>query len=302
MSVFAHLPKPLKRIHWKYRMLQWQIQRRFGDSVTLATQQGIFKLPLDTNDAISRHLYSRREFELEWVVDSLAFLRGKQLCPPKGQGTVLDIGANNGVISIGMLANGEFETAIAVEPDPRNFSLLEGNVAANDIGNRFTCLNFAASNQPGELEFELSETNYGDHRVRTGRAEATSPELYNESQRQVIKVPAETIDNLLAGLGSAGPPQISLVWIDVQGYEGYVFEGAANLISTGVPVVSEIWPYGIERAGMSLGRYCEIVGGIWSSYWTERRGKFVQHPMTELPAYVAKLGRRAKHDNVIYTD
>ena len=104
MNVFTHLPKPLKRIHWKYRLLQRQIHRRFSDSVTLETQQGIFKLPLDTDDVISQHLYTRGQYELEWIADSLAFLRSQQLCPPRGQGTVLDIGANNGVISIGMLA------------------------------------------------------------------------------------------------------------------------------------------------------------------------------------------------------
>ena len=88
----------------------------------------------------------------------------------------------------------------------------------------------------------------------------------------------------------------------MQGYEGYAFRGAANLLTRGVPVVSEVWPYGIERAGMSLETYCEIVGGIWSTYWTEHRGKFVQHPIGELPKYAAKFGQSAKYKNVIFTD
>ena len=281
-------------------MLQWRIHRRFRESVTLQTQQGIFKLPLDANDAISKHLYSRREFELEWVADSLAFLRRHELCPPPGQGTVLDIGANNGVISIGMLTRGEFAQAIAIEPDPRNFAIMQDNVAANGLGERFACLNFAASNQPSELQFELSENNFGDHRVRSLRPEDSAPELFGESERRVISVPAETIDSLLAGLPAKFTQPVSLVWIDVQGYEGYVFQGAMDLLSRGVPVVSEVWPYGIRRAGMSLDRYCEIASGIWSTYWTERRGRFVRHEISELPAYVTQLGRTARHDNVIY--
>ncbi|MBC8354922.1 MAG: FkbM family methyltransferase [Planctomycetes bacterium] len=301
MNVFTSLPKPLKRIQWKYRMLLWQFHRRFSKSMTLKTQQGIFNIPFDEHDAVSRHLYSRREFELEWIVDSLAFLRSKQLCPPKGQGTVLDIGANNGVISIGMLATGEFERAIAVEPAPRNFSQLQGNVAANDFEERFTCLNFAASDGRSELEFELSENNHGDHRVRSALPASESRELFNESNRRVIKVPSDTIDSLLANLGDELSEQVSLVWIDVQGYEGFAFRGAADLLSKGVPVVSEIWPYGIERAGMSLDTYCEIASGIWSTYWTERRGTLVQHPIAELPTYAAKLARGVKHENVIFT-
>lgn len=302
MNVFTRLPKPLLRLHWKYRLLQRQVHRRFSDSVTLETPQGIFKIPLDANDAISRHLYVRREYERDWIVDSLEFLRRKNLCPPKGQGTVLDIGANNGVISISMLATGQFEKAIAVEPAPRNFELLRGNVEANDFGDRVTCLNFAAADQRSELEFELSENNYGDHRVRSQQPDANAKELFNESQRRVIKVPADTIDHLIQSLGPDRAEQVSLVWIDIQGYEGFAFRGAANLLSTGVPVVSEIWPYGIERAGMSLETYCEIVGGIWSNYWTEQRGKLIQHAMSELPAYMTKLRRKVKHENVIFTD
>jgi FkbM family methyltransferase len=214
----------------------------------------------------------------------------------------LDIGANNGVVSIGMLATGEFEAAIAIEPDPRNFALLQGNIEVNDFGDRFACLNFAVSDQRSELEFELSEINYGDHRVRSQRPDAKSRELFNESKRRVINVPADTLDNLLAGLEADCARQVSLVWIDVQGYEGYVFRGATDLLARGIPVVSEIWPYGIERAGMSLETYCEIVSGIWPTYWTEQRGKLVQHPIGELPKYVAKLGRGTKHENVIFTD
>ena len=301
MNAFARPPKPLLQIYWKYRLLQRQIRRRYSDSVTIETQQGIFKLPLDTDDLISRHLYARGEHELDWIRDSLAFLRRENLCPPQGQGTVLDVGANNGVISIGMLATGEFERAIAVEPDPRNYALLEGNVEANDFGERFTCLNVAASDQRTELAFELSEDNYGDHRIRSQRPDGNARELYNESNRRVIKVPADTIDNLLAGLKDDRARQVSLVWIDVQGYEGYAFRGATDLLSRGVPVVSEIWPYGIERAGLSQESYCEIVSGIWSTYWTEHRGTFSQHPISELPMYVAELGQGVKHKNVIFT-
>jgi len=42
---------------------------------------------------------------------------------------VLDVGANLGVISIGMLVNGDVAAAIGVEPDPDNYALLERNIA-----------------------------------------------------------------------------------------------------------------------------------------------------------------------------
>ncbi len=301
MSVLHFVPKPLKRLHWKYRLLLWQISRRFRESVTLKTKQGIFTLPLNSHDAISKHLYSRKEFELDLISSSLSFLRKANKCPPKGQGTVLDIGANNGVISIGMLATGEFEKAIAVEPDPRNFSLLQQNVKANGFESRFTCLNYAASDEKSEIAFELSENNYGDHRVRSESHDAESKELFNESQRRVIQVESDTIDNLLRQIPDTFKVDLSLVWIDVQGYEGYVFRGAEKLLSKDIPVMAEIWPYGIARAGMSQAEFCSIASRIWSTYYVERRNRFLKFPIENFAAFLKQLGRSAKHKNVVFT-
>ncbi len=300
------VPKPLKRLQWKLRMLQWQVHRQFQDSVTLETKQGVFELPLAANEAVSRHLYVRREFELDWVESSLAFLRRRNLCPARGQGTVLDIGANNGVIAIGMLAANEFAHAVAIEPDPTNFAFLCGNVAANGLQDRVTCLNFAVSDRRSVLEFELSDDNFGDHRVRRCRPPADACELFNESGRDLIRVPADTVDHLLSGVAHEWAEPVALVWIDVQGYEGYVFQGATELLAGDIPVVAELWPYGIDRSGIGIDRYAEIAAGLWAAFWTERRGgfgrgRFNRHPISELPDYMAHLGRTARHANVIYT-
>ena len=300
MSVFR-LPKPIKRLHWKYRLLLWQIQRRFRDSVTLHTKQGIFQLPLDTSDAVSQHLYTRREFELELIESSLAVLRRAGKCPPRGQGTVLDIGANNGVISIGMLATGQLERAIAIEPDPRNFELLQRNVQANGLEQQFTCLNYAAADGESELAFELSEDNFGDHRVRQTSPTTGDHELFDESGRRVIQVPADTVDHLIAAVDREFTDKLALIWVDVQGYEGHVFRGARDLLRRDIPVMAEIWPYGLSRAGTPEEEFCEIVSGLWSTYWVEHRNRFTQHPIADFSAFLNSLGRGGKFKNVIFT-
>ncbi len=58
----------------------------------------------------------------------LRYLRDKNLIPGKGEGVLLDIGANIGIISIGMLTQGEMDRAIAIEPDPFNVELLRRNI------------------------------------------------------------------------------------------------------------------------------------------------------------------------------
>ena len=58
-----------------------------------------------------------------------------------------------------MLVRGEFETAIAIEPDPRNFSILQHNVKLNHLESEILCLNKAVSDRQSMLQFELSERN-----------------------------------------------------------------------------------------------------------------------------------------------
>src|SRR5438477_4908957 len=88
----------------------------------------------------------------------------------------------------------------------------------------------------------------------------------------------------------------SFMWVDVQGYEGYVFKGTA----TGLPTVSEIWPYGILRSGMSLEEFAKTVNTIWSDFWIERRGRFVRYPIMVFDRYLEELGTDGT-GNVIFT-
>ena len=99
-------------------------------------------------------------------------------------------------------------------------------------------------------------------------------EIYNESKRPTVSVEAETIDRLLFDLPNQFTSNISLVWIDVQGFEGYVFLGAKQLLQKGIPVVCEIWPYGIIRSGMTQSQFCSIASETWTHYWTYEKGQF----------------------------
>ena len=49
----------------------------------------------------------------------------------------------------------------------------------------------------GTIDFELSETNYGDHRIRRSEARAVE-EKFSESGRAVTTVPLDTLDDTLA--------------------------------------------------------------------------------------------------------
>ncbi len=302
-------PKYLAREpHLVTRVLRnflWSVGARLRKTLTVATRQG--QLTVSTSDqAIGRQLYIRREFESEWTAAALAFLRGLGKLPPPGQGTVLDIGANIGVISIGLLHNAEFKKAIAVEPDPQNFRLLEHNARQNHFSaERYVCLPFAASDHEGEAEFELSQDNFGDHRVRTGfdapSDEPNTDERFRESGRGTIRVKVDSLDHMIDGLGADVADDIAVAWVDTQGHEGFVFAGARELFSKDIPVISELWPYGIKRSGMDQRQFCEIAAGLWGDYWVCEEEEFVRRPIDALDTLFDELGDEGDFDNVIFT-
>ena len=94
----------------------------------------------------------------------------------------------------------------------------------------------------------------------------------------------------------------SLLWIDAQGYEGYVFAGGKDLLTLGIPAVSEIGPYGIRRSGMSLAGFAATVSSIWSDYWVERRERFIRYPISVFDRYIEELGTEDYFENVIFTN
>ncbi len=285
----------------KFRRLCWALISKFRKSVTVSRKQGRFTVLLAPDESVGRSLYCYGHHELDLMSGAMEILRTIELCPPKGRGTILDVGANNGITSIAMLNLGELESAIAVEPEPRNFLLLEHNVRQNALSDRVVCLPYAASDRRGQVHFELSGTNDGDHRVRTSFSSTDSLGLYQETERHVIRVQCDQLHNLLSDVPASFTQNIAVIWVDVQGHEGYVFMGARQLLSEGPPVVSEIWPYGIRRAGMSQEQFCDIAKSIWANYWVRRRGRFVCYPISTFSTLFEELGYEGDVDNVIFT-
>lgn len=290
----------LKRGYAEFRLLCWEINRKFRKSVTVSTKQGVFTV-LSADTVFGRYLYHTGQWELDLMSKAMAFLRSIQKCPPKGKGTIVDIGANNGVTSIGMLHTGELEKAIAIEPEPRNFTLLQRNVHQNGLKDKVICLPYAVSHQKGKVLFEVSGNNSGGHWVRTNSRVVGSTELHYESGHRVITVQSDQLDNLLAELPESFTHDIAVIWVDAEGYEGYVFMGAKKLLSKGIPVMSEIYPYAIRRAGMTQEQFCAIARSIWTNYWVLRRERFVRYPIHILDIFFDELGNDNDNGNIIFT-
>ena len=155
---------------------------------------------------------------------------------------LIDIGANIGTICVTAVKRNIFQQAIAVEPEPFNFALLTCNVQLNGLADRIQCHNLALGAQADqEVLFELSDQNLGDHRIKL----SDQPGIDNEESRKTIRVKSEPFDAVIGTIKA----QDTLIWMDTQGFEGFVLQGAAKALSRRPPMVIEFWPYGLNRSG-----------------------------------------------------
>jgi FkbM family methyltransferase len=152
--------------------------------------------------------------------------------------TFLDIGANLGyytALAIPRLGSGRI---IALEPDPENFEYLQRTVAANGNSNTI-CVAKGAAAENGSMTLFSSGSNRGDNRLYANEFPGTRTE-----------VAVVTIDSLLVGLQV---PQVNLIKIDVQGFEGHVLRGMEKTLRQPqrLVILMEFWPFGLRSAGSS---------------------------------------------------
>lgn len=156
--------------------------------------------------------------------------------------TLVDIGANIGTICIPAVARGIAKKAIAIEPEPKNFRTLMANIYLSDVADRITCHNIALGEEDNRiLQFDLSENNSGDHRVHSEQ----SLNYHFERDRKSISVLSSRLDTLVPSADRSS----TLIWMDTQGYEGFILRGAQNIVESRIPLVVEFWPYGMTSAG-----------------------------------------------------
>jgi FkbM family methyltransferase len=232
---------PLGRLLWFALLHSRQFRRLVFDaapksSLLLATGSETY-LVSSQDKIIGRSAYLTGEFDFEKLEKALKILGGNFEAS-----VLIDIGANIGTISIPAIKRKVFGSAVAVEPEPFNYGLLVANIHINGLASKIKSYNVAlGARDDEEVEFELSNSNYGDHRIKISDKDGA----FNESSRKNIKVNSETFDKIIGNVD----PLKTLIWMDTQGFEGYVLAGAAMTLKKHTPIVIEFWPYGMTRSG-----------------------------------------------------
>ena len=259
------MPSLGQRVRRSIHKIQWEFVRggpgRAARVLTVPTANGLLSFSnMDLHNA--RTLFVHREWELDLITRAMDYLRREGYTGKPGADVMVDVGANIGMICVAMLRLGHFKEALAFEPGPENFQFLTRNIEQNRMKGAIRPFPFALTESSGEVEMELSEENYGDHRVRSPGA--AGPGLMGEDGRRTVRVPARSLDEVLASMAAVDPRRIGLIWVDTQGHEGHFFRGARKTLAHRMPVLSEFWPYGILRSGLDRESYAEIVRSLFS--------------------------------------
>jgi FkbM family methyltransferase len=154
-------------------------------------------------------------------------------------GTFIDCGANIGTTTLAALRAG-FSFVLACEPAPTNARLLRANVALNDAFESVSIIEVALSNRSGMAWLDFSRG--------LSKSRLLSP-LDDQPRGAGAEVRLTRLDDLAAE-GAFDPADVGFLWLDVEGHEAHVFEGAGLILERSPPVVMELYPKLLRLAGM----------------------------------------------------
>lgn len=186
------------------------------------------------DEVIGRALFSRGDFDFAKfeLASKLIYSKGV-FSSEKQNPLLLDIGANIGSICIPAVARGIVGGALAFEPDHENFRLLRINTLLNGVDDKIELHHAAVGDQRGYVRILRSATNSGDHHV----------EISDEAQDGLV--PMVALDDFAEGLDLTNV----IVWMDIQGFEGFALAGARQFSAAGAPLILEIYKKDLVDAG-----------------------------------------------------
>ena len=284
------------------RVIIWKIAGIFPFLTLKAKSvQGIFIIPkkaIKVNDFIHKSLYIDKCFEYDIYLRSVDFLKAKGFLKTTGN-VLLDIGVNNGVITIGSILSKDFDFSIGVDGCEEHIESCRKNLKLNKIENSVKLFHEIVSDKKRLVSFQKSKTNFGQHSV-SGEKEDFKY-IFDEDENTKISVQSTTLDTIVKPYLNKIQMGNSLLWIDVEGHEGFVFKGSNDLLSKNIPCVMELCPYMIRRSGMEIEEYISIIQNYWKEFWIIREYKIVNYPTSVLSNFINEFEEEGSYQNIILT-
>lgn len=182
--------------------------------------------------------------------------------------TLVDVGANIGLVSLAVLATLPDAKVYAFEPGAQQRSLLAETIRRNGLERRLELSPLALSDTAGEARFAVhpSRNAAGDGFRDTGRS----------GRSRLVTVETETLD---AWWEKQGRPEVAVVKLDTEGSELLILRGAAVMIGRCRPVLFlEIQEENLRAYPYSAGDVRHAVESLGYSLEQLARGEFVAVP------------------------
>ena len=176
-----------------------------------------------------------RFFSPELVQGYAEFVKEGDFC--------IDIGANHGDTTLSMaIAAGKSGFTLALEPNPHVYHVLEKNARANRHISNIQTMLAGASSEEGFLEFEYSDSGFGNG----GRHEGIS--AFKHSHPYKLLVFVVDFEKELKQDFSDHLPRLKFIKVDAEGYDLVILKTLKNIISEYRPVVkTEVFRHTSEQ-------------------------------------------------------
>jgi len=164
------------------------------------------------NDLVGRTAFYTGDLDrkISWVCSRIV----------KPGDTVLDIGANVGIVSLWLAKLvGDKGKVHAFEPNPELQKLLNKTIQRNNAFNIHSHP-VALGSKPGQMELRVLESNTGSGSLIFD---------YDLTKCCIIPVPVQTLDSIVA---KEKIETIRLIKIDVEGFEGEVLRGGSHVLES----------------------------------------------------------------------
>jgi FkbM family methyltransferase len=158
--------------------------------------------------------------------------------------TVLDIGANIGYYALLEASLEGTKKVYALEPDPRNITLLEKNVRLNGFGDRIQIYPYAVSDKNGTETFYLGERSNVSSFVKRGDV---------VGQAEVKCITLDDFEHI---------QEVDFIRMDVEGYEVPILRGARNFLTKTkkpIKIIMELHNKAYDKGNFNMNEQLEYL-------------------------------------------
>lgn len=179
----------------------------------------------------------------------------QEIC--KNSKTIVDVGGNIGLytcVGASAVKENKGSRIYSFEPVKENLNYLYKNIKTNNLEKYVTVSTNAVGQISGETKIYITENNIGTHSLSQTNADS----------KKFEKVKVTTIDVEFANI------KVDVLKIDVEGYDGFVLNGATNMLKKFMPTLFlELVPNHLIASGYKPKDFVNIISMYKSIYIVE---------------------------------